>query len=135
MDGNCRANGAARHSMRSFRPLPRLTYESPEPSNIAGLLPAHASDRSAVVSLICEQDPTPDMISTRKGGRGFSAAISRTKPGRLANSAPETPSSTEEARLGYRPALAGGVGGRVVDLPSDALGLVGDGTLTRTLRA
>ena len=29
-----------------------------------------------------------------KGGRGFNAFISRRKPGRLANSAPEMPSST-----------------------------------------
>jgi hypothetical protein len=29
------------------------------------------------------------------GGRGFSAAMSRTKPGRIANSAPDIPSSTK----------------------------------------
>ena len=33
------------------------------------------------------------MISTSNGGRGFSAFISRRKPGRLANSAPEMPLS------------------------------------------
>jgi hypothetical protein len=36
-----------------------------------------------------------DMIRTWNGGRGFSAAISLTNPGRLANSAPEIPSSTK----------------------------------------
>jgi hypothetical protein len=35
------------------------------------------------------------MMRTWKGSRGLSAVISRTNPGRLANSAPEIPSSTK----------------------------------------
>jgi len=35
------------------------------------------------------------MMSTWNKGRGFNAFISRTNPGRFANSAPEMPSSTK----------------------------------------
>jgi hypothetical protein len=75
-----------------------------------------------------------DMIRTWNGGRGLSAAMRRTKPGPLPNSAPLTnPVVDENARLGDRPALALGVGFCVRDLPRDGLRLVGDRTLVGAL--
>ena len=68
------------------------------------------------------------MMSTWNGGRGFSAFMSRRKPGRLANSAPEIPSSTKMHAAGTvhpcarrRPCMG--------DLASNALRLVVDGVL------